>query len=67
MKGYEKLEIENEFTRLMRAALKENKELLDAVKNANKQGYAITFSLINGICWASLEKAKAARERIMKE
>ena len=67
MKGYEKLEIENEFTRLMTAALKENKALLGAVNNANKQGYAITFSLINGMCWASLEKEKAAKERIMKE
>lgn len=67
MKGYEKLQIESEFTRLMTAALKENKALLNAVNNANKQGYAISFSLINGMCWASLEKAKAARERIMKE
>ena len=67
MKGYEKLEIENEFTRLMTAALKENKALLGAVNNANKQGYAISFSLINGMCWTSLEKEKTAKERIVKE
>lgn len=66
MTGFERVKSESEFTRLMIQAVKDHKELSDAIDHCNEAGYAISFSFINGMCWATLDTAKNTRKRIME-
>lgn len=67
MTGFERVEIETTFTMLIRQAINDNKALIDAIKNCNKKGYAISFSFINGVCYTNLDTAKNARKKVMEE
>lgn len=64
MTGFERVEIETTFTMLINQAINDNKTLKDAIKNCNEQGYAISFSFINGMCYTNLDTTKNARKRL---
>ena len=63
MTGFERVTIEQEFTRMMIEALKSNPSLSESIDNASKMGYAISFSFINGMCYTTLESKKEARSK----
>ena len=66
MTGFERVTIEQEFTRMMIEALKSNPSLSESIDNASKMGYAISFSFINGMCYTTLESKKEARRKVME-
>ena len=66
MTGFERVTIEQEFTRMMIEALKSNPSLSESIDNASKMGYAISFSFINGMCYTTLESKKEARKKVME-
>lgn len=66
MTGFERVEIESEFTRLMIEALKSNPILSESIDNASKMGYAISFSFINGMCYTTLDTKDNTRKRVME-
>ena len=66
MTGFERVTIEQEFTRMMIEALKSNPSLSESIDNASKMGYAISFSFINGMCYTTLESKKEARRKAME-
>lgn len=66
MTGFERVTIEQEFTRMMIEALKSNPSLSESIDNASKMGYAISFSFINGMCYTTLEGKKEARRKVME-
>ena len=66
MTGFERVTIEQEFTRMMIEALKSNPSLSESIVYASKMGYAISFSFINGMCYTTLESKKEARRKVME-
>lgn len=66
MTGFERVTIQEEFTRQMIEALKNNPNLLESINNASEMGYAISFTFINGMCYTILESKKEARRKVME-